>query len=411
MKLRLISLLALLALAGCDTPTDVPASEGHGAPATADYERGPHRGRMLRDGDFALEVTIFETGVPPEFRLYAYQADQPLPPASVDAQIVLTRLGGVVDKFSFRADGDALVGSGVVTEPHSFDVRALATVGGRKHEWSYASHEGRTTIAAAVAEASGIETAEAGPAVIREQVSALGSVSIDVNRQARVRARFPGIVREVRAGLGDTVARGAPLAVVESNDSLRGYTLTAPISGVITARNTNVGDVAGADPLFEITDLSEVWADLHVFGKDLERLAPGQALAITSTVGELTVEATLDRILPIAAANSQSAIARVRLTNADGRWRPGLAVSADITVAEHPVPLAVAVAGLQRFRDFIVVYAQVDETYEVRMLELGRRDADFVEVLGGIAPGTTYVSAQSFLIRADIEKSGASHDH
>ena len=157
--------------------------------------------------------------------------------------------------------------------------------------------------------------------------------------------------------------------------------------------------------------MSEVWADLHVFGKDLERLAPGQALVITSTVGEHRVEALLDRILPIAAANSQSAIARVRLANAEGRWRPGLAVSAEITVAEHQVPLAVAVSGLQRFRDFTVVYAQVGETYEVRMLELGRRDADFVEVLGGIAPGTTYVSAQSFLIRADIEKSGASHDH
>lgn len=410
MNLRLIPLLALLALAACDTASDAPASGGHEAPS-ADYERGPHRGRMLRDGDFALEVTIFETGVPPEFRLYAYQGEQPLPPASVDAQIELTRLGNVIDKFSFRADGDALVGSGVVTEPHSFDVRAVATVAGRKHEWSYESHEGRTTIDAAVAEASGIGTAKAGPAVIRESVSAFGSISIDVNRLAKVRARFPGIVREVRTGLGDMVARGAPLAVVESNDSLRSYTLSAPISGVVTLRNTNVGDVAGAEPLFEITDLSEVWADLHVFGKDLERLAPGQALVITSTVGEHQVGAQLDCILPIAAANSQSAIARVRLPNADGRWRPGLAVSAEITVAEHPVPLAVEVAGLQRFRDFTVVYAQVGETYEVRMLELGRRDPDHVEVLGGIAPGTTYVSAQSFLIRADIEKSGASHDH
>lgn len=411
MNLRLISLLALLSLAACDNPSDTPASGGHEAPAASEYERGPHRGRMLRDGDFALEVTIYETGVPPEFRLYAYQGDQPLPPATVDAEIELTRLGGAVDKFSFRADGDALVGSGVVTEPHSFDVRAVATVAGKKHEWSYASHEGRTTIETAIAEASGIGTSKAGPAVIRETVSALGSISIDVNRLAKVRARFPGIVREVRAGLGDTVARGAPLAVVESNDSLRSYTLSAPISGVVTLRNTNVGDVAGDEPLFEITDLSEVWADLHVFGKDLERLAPGQALVISSTVGQLTVEASLDRILPIAAANSQSAIARVRLANADGRWRPGLAVSAEITVAEHQVPLAVEVAGLQRFRDFTVVYAQVDDTYEVRMLELGRRDANYVEVLGGIAPGTTYVSAQSFLIRADIEKSGASHDH
>jgi cobalt-zinc-cadmium efflux system membrane fusion protein len=421
MNLRLVTLFALLALAGCDRATDTHEVDAHGhdahghaeqsESAADEFERGPHRGRMLRDGDFALEVTIYETGVPPEFRLYAYQGDQPLPPASVDARIELSRLGGVVDTFSFRADGDVLIGSGVVTEPHSFDVRVEARVGGRTHEWSYASHEGRTTIAAAVADASGIETAQAGAAVIRESVSALGSISIDVNRLARVRARFPGIVREVHAGLGDTVARGAPLAVVESNDSLRSYTLSAPIGGVITARNTNVGDVAGAEPLFEITDLSEVWADLHVFGKDLERLAPGQSLVITSTVGEHRVDAQLDRILPIAAANSQSAIARVRLANAEGRWRPGLAVSAEIAVAEHAVPLAVAVAGLQPFRDFTVVYAQVGETYEVRMLDLGRRDADFVEVLGGIAPGTTYVSAQSFLIRADIEKSGASHDH
>ncbi|HWS27475.1 MAG TPA: efflux RND transporter periplasmic adaptor subunit [Xanthomonadales bacterium] len=411
MKLRLISLLALLALAACDTQSDVPASEGHGAPATADYERGPHRGRMLRDGDFALEVTIFETGVPPEFRLYAYQGDQPLPPASVDAQIELTRLGNVIDKFSFRADGDVLVGSGVVTEPHSFDVRVEATVAGKKHAWSYASHEGRTTIAADIAEASGIGTDRAGPAIIRESVSALGSISIDVNRLARVRARFPGIVREVHAGFGDSVARGAPLAVVESNDSLRSYTLTAPISGVVTLRNTNVGDVAGDEPLFEITDLSEVWADLHVFGKDLERVAPGQSLTLTSTVGEHQVQAQVDRILPIAAANSQSAVARVRLPNADGRWRPGLAVNAEIAVAEHTVPLAVKVSGLQPFRDFTVVYAQVGETYEVRMLDLGRRDGDYVEVLGGIDPGTSYVSEQSFLIRADVEKSGASHDH
>jgi cobalt-zinc-cadmium efflux system membrane fusion protein len=416
MKIRPILGIVLLLLLGCDSASDHHGVDAHGhdehaESAAADYERGPHRGRMLRDGDFALEVTIFESGVPPEFRLYAYRDGQPLAPSEVSASIELTRLGGVVDTFSFRAEDDVLIGSGVVTEPHSFDVRVEASVGGSRHEWSYASHEGRTTIAADIAKASGIGTDQAGPAVIRESVSALGSISIDVNRLARVRARFPGIVREVRAGFGDTVARGAPLAVVESNDSLRSYTLSAPISGVVTLRNTNVGDVAGDEPLFEITDLSEVWADLHVFGKDLERLAPGQALVITSTVGEHRVEAVLDRILPIAAANSQSAIARVRLPNADGRWRPGLAVSAEIAVAEHPVPLAVKVAGLQPFRDFTVVYAQFGETYEVRMLDLGRRDGDHVEVLGGIEPGTTYVTAQSFLIRADIEKSGASHDH
>lgn len=402
---------ALLAACG-DTPGE-PIGKGESNPATAapDFERGPHNGRLLRDGDFALEVTIFESGVPPQFRLYAYRDDKPLSPSEVQPTIELTRLGGKRDHFTFSPENDALVGSGTVVEPHSFDVVVTAVEGDRQHRWEYASYEGRTTIPAAVAESAGIRTDTAGPATIRTRISMMGSVTVDENRLARVRARFPGAVREVRVGPGETVKRDQVLAMVEGNESMRSYPVTAPIGGVVTARNTNVGDVAGDAPLFEIADLSQVWVDLHAFGHDMSQLKPGQPVTLTSTVGEGTAEATIERILPVAAAGSQSAIARVRLPNPQGYWRPGLAVSAEVTVAEHPVPLAVRVAGLQRFRDFTVVFAQVGETYEVRMLELDKRDAEHAEVLGGIDPGAPYVTEQSFLIRADIEKSGASHDH
>jgi cobalt-zinc-cadmium efflux system membrane fusion protein len=53
----------------------------------------------------------------------------------------------------------------------------------------------------------------------------------------------------------------------------------------------------------------------------------------------------------------------------------------------------------------------VGDTYEVRMLDIGRRTEEWVEVLGGLRPGEEYVTQNSFLIKADIEKSGASHDH
>ena len=45
------------------------------------------------------------------------------------------------------------------------------------------------------------------------------------------------------------------------------------------------------------------------------------------------------------------------------------------------------------------------------MLELGEADADWIEVTGGLKPGAEYVLENSYLIKADIEKSGASHDH
>ena len=67
--------------------------------------------------------------------------------------------------------------------------------------------------------------------------------------------------------------------------------------------------------------------------------------------------------------------------------------------------------ALQKFRDFTVVFAKYGDTYEVRMLKLGVNNGEWVEVLEGLKPGTEYVTNNSFLIKADIEKSGASHDH
>src|SRR3546814_5812651 len=103
---------------------------------------------MLRDGDFALEVTIFETGVPPQFQLYAYDDGEPLAAETVQARVELHRLDGQVDTFAFKPVEDYLVGDGTVIEPHSFDVKVSATHEGAQHQWEYASYEGRTTIRA-----------------------------------------------------------------------------------------------------------------------------------------------------------------------------------------------------------------------------------------------------------------------
>ncbi len=45
------------------------------------------------------------------------------------------------------------------------------------------------------------------------------------------------------------------------------------------------------------------------------------------------------------------------------------------------------------------------------MLELGQQAGEWAEVLGGLDPGTVYVTENSYVLKADVEKSGASHDH
>jgi len=406
--------LATMVLAACgDRAAQELGEGGHtsaGQAAADAFERGSHNGRLLRDGSFALEVTVYEAGVPPEFRLYGYRDGKPLPPDALQPVVEIRRLDGETTRFAFRPEGDALVADGTVAEPHSFDVKVSAVYAGKTHAWDYASYEGRVTIPVAIAAASGVKTSVAGPATIRDVLPLMGRVAIDRSRQAMVRARFPGIVRSVPVNLGDRVRRGQTLATVEGNDSMRSYAVTAPLDGVVLARNTNVGDVAGEAPLFEIADLSSVWVELHAVGRDVDRLRPGQTVSVRPASGGEALTTRIDALVPVTHMGT-SVVARARIRNPDGAWRPGMAVVGDATVAQREVPLAVKVSGLQRFRDFTVVFAQVGDTYEVRMLELGERDAEAAEVLGGLKPGTAYVSEQSFLIRADIEKSGASHDH
>jgi cobalt-zinc-cadmium efflux system membrane fusion protein len=403
-----VSLLALPFFVACDARA--PA-QGEGADEqAAEAARGPNGGRLLTDGDFALELAIFEAGVPPEFHAWATSRGQPVAPADVDLTVELARLGGAVDRIEFAPQNDYLRGTSVVREPHSFDVTVVARHSGTEHRFAYESYEGRTTIAADVARDAGIDTRAAGPATISDELVLYGAIAPDATRVRAVHARFAGVIRSATRNVGDSVRSGDALATIESNESLQTYTVTAPISGTITARHAAPGEQTDAEALFEIADFSSVWAELDVFSRDRARLKTGLAVAVTGDNGAAAA-GSIDYLAPVGNRASQSVTARVVIDNADGRWTPGQFVEGRVTIGTTPVEIAVPLAALQRFRELDVVFAQVGETYEVRMLTLGRRDANFVEVLDGLAPGTRYVTDNSYLIKADIEKSGASHDH
>lgn len=148
-----------------------------------------------------------------------------------------------------------------------------------------------------------------------------------------------------------------------------------------------------------------------MFGVEALALTPGTPVRLTRLLDGRVIEATLQGLLPQADAHSQGLIARVTLPADDGHWRPGLAVEASLLLRANEVPLRLPLSALQRFRDWQVAFVRVGEDYEIRPLALGRSDGDWVEVLEGLQAGDEVVVEQSFLIKADIEKSGAGHEH
>ena len=390
---------------------DHAGADGHAQ--TQEVRKGEHGGRWLEQDGHAVELAIAEDGTPPKYQAWLYRAGKPLAPTAGTLEVHLVRLGDVAENhvLAAQADGSLLAGS-VVGEPHSFDVEVLANIGGKALRWTYPSYEGRTQIERTIATDSGIRVQAAGPGVIADEHEVQGLLTPVEGRIAKVTARFPGPIRKLGANVGDQVRAGQVLATVESNLSLSDYTISAPIAGVVLARTASVGALAGEGAaLFEIADLSSLWVDLHIFGADAEHIRAGVPVTVTRMSDGVSAETTLERVLPGMATASQSTVARATIANADGLWRPGSAVKARITVEQQHAALVVPLSALQTFRDWDAVFIRIGDTYEVRPLELGKRDGSQVEVLSGLQAGDQVVVEQSYLVKADIEKSGASHDH
>ncbi|MET0281038.1 MAG: efflux RND transporter periplasmic adaptor subunit [Steroidobacteraceae bacterium] len=414
MKLAVLICVLAAGLAACGGHTESTSADEHGgSDMGGESAKGEHGGRWLEQNGFAVELAIAETGAPPRLRAWLYRDGEPLPPTEGRIEVKLLRLGGVAEHHLLEPQTDgSLIGPGSVVEPHSFDVEVTARIAGQALQWSYASYEGRTTIEAQVAERAGIRVSAAGPGTIADEHVVQGLLTPIEGRVANAMARFPGPIRRLSANVGDSVRAGQSLAAVESNLSLTTYEITAPIAGVILARHAAVGTVASeAMPIYEIADLSALWVDLHIFGADAQHIRAGAPVEVTRLSDSATTVTRLERVLPGTATASQSTVARATIGNADGLWRPGSAVRARITVDREAVALAVPLAALQTFREWTVVYIRVGDIYEVRPVQLGKRDATHVQILSGINPGDLVVVEQSYLVKADIEKSGASHDH
>jgi cobalt-zinc-cadmium efflux system membrane fusion protein len=385
---------------------------GHGhAEHAEEPAKGPHGGRLLTKDDFAVELTIFEKDVPPQFRVYAFRGETLLPAAQVKVTIVLERFLREEETFVLAAEGDYLTAKQIVAEPHSFEVHVAAEHDGKTFEWEYDSHEGRTELSEEGLKVARLEIATAGPAVISQTARVYGRLLPNEDKVAHVYPRFAGVITQIAKTLGDTVAKGELLAVIESNQSLQPYEIRSQVKGVVLKRHATLGEfVPDSREIFVVGDLSEIWADFQVYRDDFGAIEAGQKISIELGDGK-EIPATVAYTSPITDEVTQSKLIRAILPNPSGALRPGLFVSGVLSGAESEVPLAVKRSAVQTFRDWQVVYLTDGHQFQAMPVELGRKDSKYVEVLAGLRVGDRYVSANSFIIKADIEKAGASHDH
>ena len=451
-----------------------------------DEEKGPRGGKFFETDDFGVEVTIYEKGVPPQFRVYLYENDQSIPPTAAKVAITVSRLGAPAQLFAFKAEGDYLLGDHEVVEPHSFDVVIAAEWKGRTFHWGYSQIEARIEMPDETLKSTGIEIKTAGPATITPTLQLPGVVTFNHHNIVRVVPRVPGIVVDVGRHLGQQIKKGEVLAVIESQllaelrsqylaaqkrlvltratyereknlweekitakqdyllaqqlnseaeitldllgaklrafgeqpetirqeENLTRFEIRAPISGLVITKAIARGEVIKEDTeIFTVADVSTMYANLTVYPKDLGTIKNGQAAVVRATASSIEGEGVVSYIGALIDEQTRTAKARVTLDNEDGLWRAGMFINIELIAEEIQVPVAVSMDALQTLYDWSVVFGRYGEYFEARPLELGRNDGDMVEVLEGLSAGEEYAAGNSFAIKAELGKAGASHDH
>ncbi len=429
--LTLIFGLTLLALGvGCSTQSESHANDERDdhSLAAKTVNSGPHGGQLVAVGEHKIEVVIFEDGVPPEFRLYAFTNDgktAALDPAGTN--ITLTR-SDRVDVFTFRQTNDFITSNESIGEPHEFGVAIKVRVDGMDFATQYHQEEthahadeddhghsgalGTLKMSEEAIRRNGVQFAMAGPGVIARQLELPGEITLNADKVAHIVPRFPGIALKVFKNLGDHVNEGDVLAIIQSNASVSPYEVKSLISGTIIEKHITLGEfIRDGSDIYMVADLSTVWAQISVYSNYLGKVRTGLSVRLYSPGINESVEGKIDYVGPIVGERTRTGVARVTLKNPQGVWQPGIFVRAFVALEEIEIELAVPDAAIQTVEGRTAVFVREGETFSARPVQIGRSDGKMVEVLSGLQRGEEFVSANSFIFKADFGKSEAGHDH
>ncbi|MDF1543846.1 MAG: efflux RND transporter periplasmic adaptor subunit [bacterium] len=272
-------------------------------------------------------------------------------------------------------------------------------------------------LSAESARLAGIEISTAVTGHVDRTVDLPGEIGFNEDRLAHIAPRFAGVAQQARFRVGDYVSRGDTVAIVESNESMNNYSITAPISGWVLERHITPGEfVSEENSIYLIADLSTVWVNLAVYPKDAGQVKKGQSVKISAIGSENVTSGTIEYITPIVDLRTRSLTARITLSNPDNLWRPGSFVLGKIAAESGTKGLIIEKSAVQYLDEKSVIFL-LDGPNRFRPEEVTTGDSNqtMVQLLTDIGEGTRYVSKGAFELKAKIVTSNldahAGHGH
>lgn len=239
-------------------------------------------------------------------------------------------------------------------------------------------------------------------------LKAVGRVSANLNKTAKVTTTLEGRLTKLNFDLNDPVKAGDVVGLVATPELLgRPLELKAPIDGVIVERKATVGELVDkSKEIYTISDPAIVWVIAEIKEREIGAVKVGQDATFTvlpyvkkkfhgkiSLIGNQVEEQT--RTIEV----------RINVDNADGRLKPGMFADIEITTTVLENVLLIPDSALQTDGESQVVFVALDgDKFEKRVVQLGEEQQGKVQVLEGLKAGEKVVNEGSFILKSEMLK-------
>jgi len=171
-------------------------------------------------------------------------------------------------------------------------------------------------------------------------------------------------------------------------------TVTAPFDGVITAKMSNVGDLATPGiPLLHLEDNSRLQVETSIPETLVLQIQPGDTLLVHIPAANLDLQGTVAEIAPVIDPLSRTATVKINITPGP-RLRSGQFARV-IIPGDRKKSLFVPSTVIHSFGQMEKIFVSSQNKAHLRLIRTGMVVDDLTEVLAGLDPGETIITTNS----------------
>ena len=261
-------------------------------------------------------------------------------------------------------------------------------------------------VSSEIAAKIGLKVSAAEGGLIQKFATFPAEINLNRDEMATVSPRYESVVKKVFFNLGDEVKAGDIVAKLENRETFATYDLLAPISGEIVEKNVAIGETV--DPstvLYEIADVSSVWADISIFPKYRHSISKGESVAFEMQ-GGCAAEGVISFISPTVSEETRTFTARCVLTDFCDDFAPSSFLRAKMLMESKNATVRVPKNAVQKLDGDFVVFIPHEGHFIPQHVQTGNQNAEFVEITDGLNVGDSYVSDGAFSLKSEIITSG-----